>query len=383
LNSGGQLEGQVSEFKVDNRTIVEIKRSDGTVIQLAKDQVKFIRRPKEAHAEYLAKKSQMPNTVEAHWEMQQWCRDHLDSRLINGPSDLGPERRFHLQEILKLDPDHKQARAFLGFSKEKGVWTNLEQKRLGHGFVRNDKRWMTREDLALETADEAWKDQQINWTRRLKKLRSGNGRDAEAIAELAKLEDPAAIEPLIELLGSEKSEEWRFIYLNALGNIRSPQASRAICDFAVTQENPTFREHCISRLKMDYVDRRAATQYLTSRYLKSDNNDIVNRAGFVIGELESFSAVGPLIDALVTEHIVDNPLAKDPGSISPTFSNQGNGFSTGSSVPKKLKLTQHNHAVADALRRITKADFEFDEASWKHWFAQQHSLIDVEVHRDE
>ena len=383
LKSGGQLEGQVTESKVGNRTIVEVKRSDGSTIQLAKDQVKFVRRPKEAYAEYLTKKSQMADTVEAHWEMSQWCHDNLDSRLSNGPSTLGPERRFHLQAILKLDPDHEDARAFLGYVRQKGAWINLEQKRLGHGFVFFDKHWMTREEVALEEADESWKDQQINWTRRLKKLRSTNGRDASAIAEFGKIDDPAAIEPLVELFDAEKSVDWQLVYLDALGNIHSSQAARALCDIGITNDSAAVRERCISRLKLDHVDHRAAAQYLAGRYLKSDKNELINRAGFIIGELGNFSAVEPLIDALVTEHIEVNPLAANPGSISPTFSNRGSGFSSGSSQPKLLKHTRENPSVVDALRRLTKADFEFDKQAWKDWFAQQHTLIDVEVQRDE
>ena len=383
LNSGGQLEGQISELKVGNRTFFEVKRIDGSTIQLAKDQVKFVRRPKEAHAEYAAKKSAMANTIDAHWEMSQWCRDHLETRLSNGTSDLGPERRYHLQAILKLDPDHKGARTFLGFTMEKGAWINLEQKRLGHGFVRYNKRWMTREEVVLEKAEEDWKDQQVDWSRRLKKLRSSGGGDAETIVEFNKIEDPAAIEPLIELMAEEKIADWQLVFIDALGNIPSAQAARALCDIAVTHVNPAVRERCIARLKREHVDQRAAAQYLSSRYLNSKENDIVNRAGFIIGELGGFSAIGALIEALITEHIVPNPLATNPGALQTTFSNQGNGISSGNSQPKLLKHTAKNHSVIDALRLLTKADFGFDEQRWKDWYAQQHTLIEVEISRDE
>ncbi len=383
LSSGGRLEGQVSEQKVGNRTIVEVKRSDGSIIQLTKDQVKFVRRPKVAHTEYVAKKFTMEDTIDAHWEMSQWCRDNLDSRLSNGTSELGPERRFHLQAILKLDPDHKDARHLLDYTKEKGAWINLEQKRLGHGFVRYNKRWMTREEVALEKAEEAWKDQQANWARRLKKLRSSSGRDAELIVEFSKIDDAAAIKPLIELLDSEKSEQWQLVYVDALGNIRSAQAARALCDIAVTHASPVVREHCIARLKLEHVDQRAAAQYLAGRYLNSKENELINRAGFIIGELGAGSAIGLLIDALVTEHIIPNPLAANPGALTTTFSNQGNGISSGNSQPKLLKHTARNHSVLDALRLLTKADFGFEEQSWKDWFAQQHTLIDVDASRDE
>lgn len=383
LNSGGELEGQVSERKEGNLTLIVVQRDDGSVIELPKDQVKFVRRPKEAYAEYLTKKASMPDTVEAHWEMSQWCRDHLDSRSANGANDVGPERRFHLQAVLRLDSEHKQARAFLGFVKEQGNWVNIEQKRLGHGFIRVNRRWMTKDEQRIEESTETWKAQQADWARRLKKIRSSDGRDPALLAELAQIQDPAAIDPLVDDLKDEKNVDWQLLYVDALGNIPSPVASRVLCDMAVTHPNSSVRERAISRLKAESVDRRAAGNYLAQNYLKSDKNELINRAGFVIGEIGEFNTVLPLIDALVTEHIVANPLATDPGAMRLEFGDGGQGFQAGGGQPKQLKITKPNQSVADALRRITRAENGFDEAAWRQWYAEQHTLIDVQVHRDE
>ena len=384
LTSGGQLEGCVTETKDGNRTIIVVQLADGTSIKIAKDQIKSIRRPKEAYAEYLDKKSKMADTVDAHWEMAAWCRENLDAKLSNGPTELGPERRYHMQTIVKLDPDHKQARAFLGYSNEKGVWINLEQQRLGHGFVRNNKRWMTREEIALEQANEVWKGLQTDWARRLKKLRSANGREAESVAELSKITEPAAIQPLIELLADEKSVDWQLALVDAMGQIHSAVATRALCDIAVTHLILTTRERAMSRLSQEHNDKRSATHYLASQYLHSPNNEIINRAGFVIGEVGEFSAVMPLIEALNTVHIVANPYARNPGSIAPSFGSDGGiGLQHGSGGPAQFKVTKKNNSVADSLRRFTKADFGFDENRWKEWYAKQFTLIDVDVRRDE
>ena len=384
LTSGGQIEGRVTETKEGNRTIIVVQVADGTSIKIAKDQIKSIRRPKDTYVEYLDKKSKMADTIDAHWEMALWCREHLDSNLSNGPTELGPERRYHMQAILKIDPDHKQARSFLGFTKEKGVWINLEQKRLGHGFIRNDRRWMTREEVAQEQANEAWKDLQTNWARRLKKLRSANGKEAESVAELSKITEPAAIQPIIELLADEKSEDWQLAFVDVLGQVHSSQATRALCDIAVKHPNLATRERAISRLSQEHIDKRSATQYLARQFLNLPNNEIINRAGFVIGEVGEFSAVMPLIEALNTEHIVKNPNARSPGSIAPSFGSDGSiGMQQGGGGPVELKITKKNESVLNSLRRFTKADLGFNEILWKEWFAQQHTLIDVDVRRDE
>lgn len=381
LASGGELAGKASEFKEGNRTFIVVELPNGSTVKLAKDQVKFVRRPKEAHVEYLQKKAQMADTVEAHWEMSEWCRDHLDARQANGPNDLGPERQFHLQAVIRLDPDHKQARAFLGYVNEKGEWINLEQKRLGHGFVRHDKRWLTPEEIALEQAEEAWKDSQTDWTRRLKKLRGG--KPEQVLANLNQIADPAAIDPIVEQLNERGPLPWHEALVDVLGNIRADAATRALCDMAVNHTETSVRELAIARLKQEHIDKKLAAQYLARTYLTSKDNALINRTGFVLGELGNEAAVRPLIDALQTEHIEKNPNARNPSSITPTFSNEGMGIQQGGGGPPLLKITRKNEAVLDALRRLTNADYAFEETAWKDWFAEQHSLPDTQTQRDE
>ncbi len=106
--------------------------------------------------------------------------------------------------------------------------------------------------------------------------------------------------------------------------------------------------------------------------------------GFVLGEIGDRSIVSPLMDALVTEHIINNPLARNPNSITPSFSSDGGiGMQQGSAQPKLLKLTKKNEAVLDALRQLTKADYGFDENRWKDWYAEQYTLVDLDVRRDD
>jgi hypothetical protein len=316
--------------------------------------------------------------------MSEWCRDHLDARMSTGPSSLGPERRYHLQALIKLDPDHAQARAFLGYTRENGVWINLEQMRLGHGFVLQNRRWMTREEVELAEAEEAWKDRQIEWTRRLKRLRSSKNDEAQIRAELAKINDPAAVQPVIELLEKEKVDAWQWAWVDVLGNIHNAASARALSDIAVMHENRTTREMAVARLKQEQFDQVAAADYVARQYLNHKDNEPIQQAGFVLGEIGDFSVVLPLIDSLVTIHIVPNPRAGNPGSISPSFSSDGSvGMQQGNSEPRLLKLTKQNHSVLDALRRLTQADFGFSKDAWRQWYAGQHSLVDVDVRRDE
>jgi hypothetical protein len=217
----------------------------------------------------------------------------------------------------------------------------------------------------------------------LKKIRSSNTDEATTRAELNKIQEPAAVDAVNEMLNSEKSEDWQLALVDVLGNIQSPAAARALCDTAINHPNRLTQERAIARLKQEHIDKRLAAQYVARSYLRSDRNEIINRAGALLGEIGQLSEVLPLVHVLVTDHIVANPNARNPNAIQPSFSSDGStGLQQGSPQPKAFKITKKNEAVLDALRRLTKADFGFDEKLWKDWYGRQHTLTDVDVRRD-
>jgi hypothetical protein len=67
-------------------------------------------------------------------ELAQFCRDH----------DMRDRERELLQRVLKLDPDHAEARARLGYVRpESGGWILRDDQMRAQGMVQQDGQWMT------------------------------------------------------------------------------------------------------------------------------------------------------------------------------------------------------------------------------------------------
>jgi hypothetical protein len=116
--------------------------------------------------------------------------------------------------------------------------------------------------------------------------------------------------------------------------------------------------------------------------LRSKDNAVVNRAARGLQRMKDRSAVGPLIDALVTTHKIK--VAGNPGNISTTFgSGGGGGLSAGGGGPKIYTVHTSNQAALDALIALTGTNFNFDKQAWKYWFATQKRPDGVQGRRNQ
>jgi hypothetical protein len=385
LQSGGRIAGKVTELTEEDPPSVLVETADGQQLRFAKNQVKQIIRASAHIGEYLERVRNMPDTIDAHLEMAEWCKEHLESvRFANGPNELSPQRRHHLDEVLRFDPDHAQARMLLGFTRNsEGDWIHLEKVRLANGMVEHRGKWMTAEQFAILKAKQAWEDQRSEWRGKLRRLRNATQSDwAAAQAEIRKIHDPAAVLELVEALDEEKDLSWAMAYVDALGNIPPPAATGPLADRAVLHPDPSIRERCLAFLKLDGVDRAAVADRIAV-YLKHPHNNVVNQAGFVLGELQQPNSILPLIDALQTKHKVANPAAGGSGQIGAGFTpNGGGGLQFGNNQPQVLNVPVPNPGVLEGLRRITGASFEYDREAWHDWYAETHTLVGIDLRRD-
>jgi beta-glucosidase-like glycosyl hydrolase len=107
--------------------------------------------------------------------------------------------------------------------------------------------------------------------------------------------------------------------------------------------------------------------------LASADNAQVNRAAEALGRLGVASAVLPLIAALETEHASIVTDGRAPGSTSATFTPSGGGFSMGGG-PKRVMVKLRNDRVLEALIALTGMNFQWDQAAWRAWLANERSL---------
>lgn len=375
LRSGGRVEGDVVSSGDGSETNYYLVKTDaGTKLKIAKSQVEHIERKSEAELNYERFLKKMPDTVEGHWTMSEWCRK-------NG---LSRQREIHLEEIIKRSPDHEEARHGLGYSRLEGDgWVKMDEWNMEHGYVRHEGRWKPRQVVALEEAARKWELAQKQWRKDLKMWRKwidrGGRRTAEAVQKFREIDEPAAAMGLADLLEEETSSGLKKLYIEILGRLNISQARTALVKASIEDPDVSVRGACLQELqKQDH-----ARHVLTPVYIraldpkKQPDNTKINRAAEALSWLKDESAIPYLIEALVTEH-KSKPRSSGGGS---PISVSGNG---GLSVGGKPKVTVYhipNEGVRAALRSLTEVDHGFDKEAWLQWYVHDNTPDNIQLRR--
>jgi len=197
------------------------------------------------------------------------------------------------------------------------------------GFVRYRGMWRTVQEIELIERADRVNLAQKEWTIRLERLRKrlDDPRQAEAaIEEIREIADPFAVPALAAALGKERMPRVRADYVEALSHIRGPEAMTTLVSVAVDHADPETRILAAERL-VDIGPEMAAQAIAGA--LGGGDNARINRAAEALGRLGSASAVGPLIGALETEHMLVVGGGAPEGSTTATFTPSGGGLSMG------------------------------------------------------
>jgi hypothetical protein len=248
------------------------------------------------------------------------------------------------------------------------------------GFVRYRGMWRTVQEIELIERADRVNLAQKEWTIRLERLRKrlDDPRQAEAATEeIREIADPFAVPALAAALGKERMPRVRADYVEALSHIRGPDAMTALVFVAVDHADPETRILAAERL-VD-IGPEMAAQAIAGALGGADNARI-NRAAEALGRLGSASAVGPLIGALETEHMLVAGGGAPEGSTTATFTPSGGGLSMGGG-PKRQKTRVQNQRVLEALVKITGENFDWNTAAWRAWQANRQLPPDFDPRR--
>ena len=248
------------------------------------------------------------------------------------------------------------------------------------GFVRYRGMWRTVQEIELIERSDRVNLAQREWTIRLERLRKrlDDSRQAEAaVEEIREIADPFAVPALAAALGTERMPRVRADYVEALSHIRGPEAMTTLVSVAVDHADPETRILAAERL-VD-IGPEMAAQAIAGALGGADNARI-NRAAEALGRLGSASAVGPLIGALETEHMVVVGGGAPEGSTTATFTPSGGGLSMGGG-PKRQKTRVQNQRVLEALVKITGENFDWNTAAWRAWQANRQLPPDFDPRR--
>lgn len=377
LANGGQVQAAVNhDSELASEGQVELVVQGVGSVVLASHQVQQVESPKVSEDEYFDYAADYADTVGDQWKLAKWCQ-HQGLQL--------PFER-HARRVLQLDPNYLPAREALGYERRDGKWVSREEIMTQRGYIRFEGRWMTMQQAALQVAQQRQKQKLIDWRLRLHRWRQQLGRSsaAEIQIDFDTLDDPDAIPGLIQLLGDEFNQDLAFMYLETLGRMNSPAARSFLMENAVFQNNSVYRDKCLQEV---LAQRNPQMVEYFANHLKSYDNTIVNRAAYILAELDYPTAVFPLAGALQTQHLASHSSRYTYfyTSLAPEkrFDIEGPKASYRMLTLQEFLARSRNtydvvrvqnQGVHLALVKLCDGqDFGYNPAPWKEWYQQVHA----------
>lgn len=347
LSGGGQVQGVWVNRDQVPVTQYEIRLHGGGRLVLDAPAVKAVvheSQKEQAYQDVLAKSAK---DASGHWAVAQWCGEH----------GLNEKRRYHLQRVLRLDPDHVPARRALGYTYVRGQWVTQDEFMSAQGYVRYRGRWELPQRVVLLEARRNRQAAARQWYRQLSLWRRDVGTDAGhgSVEKIAGVDDPMAVPALVRLLMEEKLRPVRLLYVQTLAKIGTQEAEQCLLSFSLTDYDTEVVHAICDQLQESH---RPSVHEELLKALRNENNYLVNRAAIVLGRLGTEDDLVSLIDALVTQHLFIqwDPVAEEW-------------------VVKQREVC--NRQVLDTLVALSEtASYGYDKQAWKQW----HYLRVKQVH---
>lgn len=400
LAGGGEIRGEVVNRRVfrekHEEQQVTIRTLGGAVISLDLKAVEFVSRRSLEIEQYETSAQQVAHTVEAHWELAEWCRRNR----------LDEQRNEQLERILELEPDHEKAHYGLGHTRHEGGWVDRDELMQEQGYVKYKGRYITPQELDIITRSQAQRDAEQEWYRTVRKLRSWLGgrspqRSREALEELRKIRHPDAVWGLTKNFQDDDSSDVRGLYVEILSQIDGLRPVPPLVQQSLKDSNYEVRYAALNAITGERIE---AAMPLYVEELRNRENAVVRRAAAALGRFGDERTVPDLISALVTTHRYRVRIPARSGTLS--FRADGGGMGNPGQVviPPEVegmirtgqlpygaivnqttppagrrtrvvtvKYDHRNQEALDALQRITGKSYGYSERDWRVWWAAHSS----------
>lgn len=398
LKNGGEVRGLVERSNLGvNQPRVVIQTLSGGRVVVGRDDVEFVSPRSLKVEEYETRARSLPDTVEAHGELAEWCRKNL----------LKDQRTEQLEAILDLDSGHPETHKALGHVLQNGSWLTRDEWMASRGYIKYKGRFVTQQELDLLEKSAAEREAEREWFPKVRLWfgwASGSNveRQSDGINRLRSIDDSNAVPALTNVMGKHRDDDVRLLYVERLGAMQGPKPVRLLVERSLLDEDQEVRGTARGGIKPDQFE--LALDYYVPE-LKHDSNSVVNRAAAAIERMGDINVAPYLIEALVTEHkwkaqvpvhsasTVGMSSDGQVGMLAPsTISGAGMlpadvevALRTGQLpygaivVPPPgmrprtrtvtYKADLKNEQVLSALQKITGQDFGYNKRDWQVWWA--------------
>jgi hypothetical protein len=399
LLNGGEVRGRIVSGSTSGRSnsdAITLETVFGVTITVARADTKFLTMRPLVVEEYETLARHVPDTVPAHWDLSEWCRQQ----------GLSKQRELHLLRVAELDPHHEKAQTALGRVWYEGAWVDRDEMMAERGYVKYKGRYVTVQELDLiqKTADELATERE--WFQKLKLwygwLNSRNeDRYRQAVVALQQVDDPHAAPAIIRYLCEDKPKEMRVLGVAVLSKLAGSKGAGGLVKLSLFDPDGDIRYASLNGISESDFEF-AQNSYV--RELRNGLNPVVCRASAALARVGDQRAVAPLIDALVTSHryqVQSNVPALQAYSGSTDGSSGGAGIGGvvlppdveialrtgqlpqgvaiappigGINVPRKMvtvTVDQANQEALTTLQKLTGQNFGFDERTWRLWWAAE------------
>lgn len=393
LNEGQVLEGKVTES--DDQVSIVLPNATVAFPKSKVTGIKYCPTPKET---YLKRADNLADTdAEGWYRLGLYCEG---KGLQEAASDC-------FNKALAADADHEGARAELGFVREDGKWISRDEAMAREGYVHYKGRWITRKE-AESLRDEDRRRKHIRSIRTHLRMLTytitygAPGKSRQAWEELAGMSDPALLTPLVEQT-KNPDPRVRSACLAALSNYGQDKAALAVLDVAIRDPVGNVRQQARTILNAKQNERAFQA---TLANLANGDDETRFRASQVLGAISDPRAIPYLIEYIswarplasrrrrvrtgrnhfnnipprwvvgVRAKVAPGVVAYEPilagwkhGRVV-TLNNdrasgrqEPGGFTAGFTQQMVL-----NYDALAALAALTGQDFRFDKNMWRTWY---------------
>ncbi|MBM4074660.1 MAG: hypothetical protein FJ267_03355, partial [Planctomycetes bacterium] len=229
LTNGGELRGRVitatttthstngssaSPTKQSSSNQIRLVTLSGATIVVEKDETQFLTKRPLMVEEYESRAKRVANTLEAHWELAEWCRQ----------KSLPDQRQIELLRVIEFDSDHEKAQAALGRVWNDGAWVDRDEMMAAQGYVKHKGRYVTTQELDILQKTTAELEQERDWFQKVKLWHgwlSGRMVDKRQLGmtSLQQIKDHHAAPAVIRFLCDDRNPDTRMLGVSVLANL--------------------------------------------------------------------------------------------------------------------------------------------------------------------